>query len=87
VTIPDINRATAADAEKLDWVKARSAATPWDVAFGSAIQDMTLMGIPLKQDLVLLGMQDAEIGGERGVRDFVDGLTLGSIDRQAASRG
>lgn len=83
MTIPDINRATATDAEKLAWVKARSAAEPWDVAQGSVIQDMTLMGIPLKQDLVLLMMQDAMIGGERSVRDFIDGLTLGAVDREA----
>lgn len=41
------------------------------------------MGIPLKQDLVLLMMQDAMIGGERSVRDFIDGLTLGAVDREA----
>lgn len=87
MTIPGINPATATDAEKLAWVKARSAAEPWEVAFGSAIQDMTLMGIPLKPDLVLLGMQDAMIGGERSVRDFVDGLTLRAVDREAAQRG
>lgn len=87
MTIPDIDPATATDAEKLAWVKARSAAEPWDVAFGSAIQDMQFMGIPLKQDLVLLGMQDAMIGGERSVRHFVDGLTLEAVDREAADRG
>jgi hypothetical protein len=82
--IPSIDRATATDEEKLAWVKARSAAEPWEVAFGSAIQDMTLMGIPLKQDLVLLGMAGAMTGGERSVRDFVDGLTLAAVDREAS---
>lgn len=85
--IPSINRATATDEEKLAWVKARSAAEPWEVAFASAIQDMQLMGIPLKQRLVMLGMQDAMIGGERSVRDFVDGLTLAAVDREAGSDG
>ena len=85
--IPSIDRVTATDEEKLAWVKARAAAEPWHVALASVIQDMTLMGIPLKPDLVMLGMADAMIGGERSVRDFVDGLTLGSIDRQAAGRG
>jgi hypothetical protein len=85
--IPPIDRATATDDDKLAWVKARSAAEPWEVAFASAIQDMDLMGIPLHRELVMLGMQLAVFGGERGVRDFIDGLTLGSIDREAGSRG
>ena len=81
--IPDIDPATATDEEKLAWCKARAAAEPWEVAQGSVIQDMALMGIPLKQDLVVLMMQDAMIGGERSVRDFIGGLTLGAVDRQA----
>jgi hypothetical protein len=85
VTVPDIDRATATDAEKPAWVKARSAAEPWEVAFSSAIQDMQLMGIPLKADLVLLGMADAMIGGERSVRGFVAGLTLGAVEPAALS--
>jgi hypothetical protein len=84
LTIPDINRATATDAEKLAWCKARAAAEPWHDAQASVIQDMNLMGIPLKADLVLLMMQDAMIGGERSVRDFISGLTLGAVDREAA---
>lgn len=85
--IPSINRATATDDEKLAWVKARSAAEPWEVAFSSAIQDMQLMGIPMKQDLIFLGMQDAMIGGERSVRDFVAGISLAAVDREAADHG
>lgn len=80
-TIPDIDPATATDEEKLAWCKARAAAEPWNVAMSSVIQDMTLMGIPLKARLVVLMMQDAMIGGERSVRDFIDGLTLGAVDR------
>lgn len=87
VPVPSIDRATATDAEKLAWVKARAANVPWNVAFSSVIQDMTLMGIPLNPDLVTLGMGMSLIGGEQGVRRFIDGLTLGSIDRGAADRG
>lgn len=87
VTIPDINPATATDEEKLAWVKARAAAEPWEVALASVVQDMTLMGIPLNPDLVMLGMGEAIVGGEQGVRRFVDGLTLGSIAREAVPEG
>lgn len=79
--VPPINRETATDAEKLAWVKARAAAEPWPSALASVIQDTALMGIPLKPDLITLGMGLAVAGGERGVRDFIDGLTLGSVDR------
>jgi hypothetical protein len=82
--IPSINRATATDEEKLAWVKARAAVEPWEIVVGSVIQDMTLMGIPLKQDLVLLMMQDAMTGGEQGVRDFIAGLTLAAVAREEA---
>jgi hypothetical protein len=82
--IPSINPATATDAEKLAWVKARAAAEPWEIAISSVIKDMTLMGIPLKADVVHLMMQDAMIGGERSVRDFIDGLPLGAVDREAS---
>ena len=85
--IPSIDRSTATGEEKLAWVKARAAAEPWHVAIGSVIQDGNLMGIPLKQDLVLLGMADAMTGGERSVRGFVDGLTLAAVDREARSDG
>jgi hypothetical protein len=81
--IPSINRSTATDEEKLAWVKARAAAEPWHMAIGSMVQDMTLMGIPLKQDLILLGMGQAVTGGEWGVRDFIDGITLAAVDREA----
>ena len=69
--IPSIDRATATDEERLAWVKARAAAEPWTLALTSVIQDLQLMAID----------------GERGTRDFVDGLTLGSIDREARSDG
>jgi hypothetical protein len=85
--IPSIDRATATDEEKLAWVKARAAAEPWTLALTSVIQDMRLMGIPIKPDLMMLGMQLMAIDGERGARDFVDGLILGSIDREARSDG
>jgi hypothetical protein len=42
------------------------------------------MNIPLKPDLMMLMMADAMIGGERSVRDFIDGLGIGSIDREAS---
>ena len=85
--IPSIDCATASDEEKLAWCKARAAAEPWNVAISSVIQDMQFMGIPLKQDLIMLMMADAMIGGERSVRDFIDGLTLGAVDRKARSDG
>jgi hypothetical protein len=85
--IPPIIAATATDEEKLAWVKARAAAEPWMSALASVIQDMQLMEIPLHPDLMMLGMQLMAIDGERGARDFVDGLTLGSIDRGARSDG
>jgi hypothetical protein len=85
--IPDIDRATATDEEKLAWVKARSAAEPWSSALASVIQDMDLMGIPLNPDLAMLGMSEAIIGGEQGIRRFIDGLTLGSIAREARDGG
>lgn len=81
--VPSIDLAAATDEEKLAWVKARAAAEPWEVAIGSVIQDMTLAGIPLKGDLVMLMMADAMIGGERSVRDFIDGIGLGAVDREA----
>lgn len=83
--VPDIDRATATDAEKLEWVKARAAAEPWTTALGSVIQDMTLMGIPLTADLSYLGLMEAAIGGETGIRRFIDGLTTGSISRESAT--
>jgi hypothetical protein len=83
--VPSINPATATDEEKLAFVKARAAAEPWDVALSSVIQDLNWMGIPLKPDLMMLGMGLAVAGGERGVRDFIDGIGLGSVDRQAPS--
>lgn len=85
--IPDINPATASDAEKLAWVKARATAEPWEVALASVIQDMKLMGIPLNPDLYVLGIGEAMIGGEAGVRRFIGGLTLGSVAREQESRG
>lgn len=85
VTVPGINPATAADEEKLAWVKARAAAEPWEVALASVVQDMTLMGIPLKPDLVVLGTGEAIAGGEQGIRRFIDGLTLASADREAGN--
>jgi hypothetical protein len=87
VTIPSIDPATATEADKLAWVKARAAAAPWDSAFASVIQDMQMTGIPLRPDLMPLGMGLMMVSGERGVRDFIDGLTLGSVDREAADRG
>lgn len=87
MTVPDIDPATATDEEKLAWVKARAAAEPWGRAVSSVIQDMTLMGIPLARDLVLLGMSQAVTGGEWGVRDFISTLTLAAVDREAAARG
>jgi hypothetical protein len=81
--VPSIDPVTATDEERLAWVQARAAAGPWDLALSSVIQDMRLMGIPLKQDLVLLGMGAAMAGGERGTRDFIDGLSLDSVDREA----
>ena len=81
--IPDIDPATATDAEKLAWVKARANAEPWESAIASVIQDMQLMGIPLNPDLLFPAMGEAMIGGEQGVRRFIDGLTLGSIAREA----
>jgi hypothetical protein len=82
--VPSIDPATATDEERLAWVKARAAAEPWTSAFASVIQDARLMGIPLKPDLMTLGMQLMIIGGERGVRDFIDGIGLGSVDREAS---
>lgn len=80
--IPSIDRATATDAEKLAWVKARAGAEPWASALASVIQDMQLMDIPMNPDLYFLAMGEAVVGGEQGVRRFIDGLTLGSIDRR-----
>lgn len=87
VTVPAIDPATASDTEKLEWVKARATAERWDVAVSSVIQDMRLMNIPLKPDLVMLMMAAAMTGGERSVRDFIDGIGPGAIDRQARSDG
>src|ERR1700733_2989280 len=81
--VPSIDRATATDEEKLAWVKARAAAEPWDVAISSVIQDMDLMGIPLNPALFGLMMGDAMHGCDRGVRGFIDGITLASVARQA----
>ena len=85
--IPSIDLSTATDEEKLDWVKARANAEEWYVAIGAMAQDMSLAGIPLKQDLLLLAMSDAMLGGERSVRGFVNGLTLAAVDREARSDG
>jgi hypothetical protein len=38
-------------------------------------------GIPLNPDLWQLGMGEAMIGGEQGVRRFIDGITLASVAR------
>lgn len=83
-TVPSINPVTATDEEKLAWVKARAAAEPWTAALSSMIQDMTMLGIPLNRDLMILGMGSAVTAGERGVRDFIDGITPGAVDRQAS---
>lgn len=79
VPVPSIDPATATDEERLAWVKARAANEPWDVAISSVIQDMQLMGIPLNPDLYFPFMGEAMIGGEQGVRRFIDGITLGSV--------
>jgi hypothetical protein len=67
------------DEEKLAWCKERAAAEPWPSALASVIQDMSAQGIPLNPDLTTLGMGMAIVGGERGVREFIDGITLASV--------
>jgi hypothetical protein len=69
------------DEQKLAWCKERAAAERWDVALASMISDMGKLGIPLNPDLYFLAMGEAMIGGERGVRDFIDGITLASVAR------
>lgn len=81
-TIPSIDPATATDEEKLAWCKARANAEPWNVALASVIRDMQLMGIPMNPDLYILAMIEAMTRGEEGVRYFIDGLTLGSVERR-----
>lgn len=81
--VPGIDPGTATEDEKLAWVRARADSEPWEVAIGSVIQDMILMGIPLRPDLVRLGMLAAMNGGERAVRDFTGSLGPGSIDRES----
>lgn len=69
------------DEQKLAWCKERAAAERWDVALASMISDMGKTGISLNPDLYFLAMGEAMIGGERGVRDFIDGITLASVTR------
>ena len=71
-------------AEKLAWVKERAAAEPWTTAIASVIQDMELIGHPLGPELTMLAMGEAVIGGERGVRRFIDGLALPAARTEAA---
>lgn len=85
--IPSIDPTTAADAEKLEWVKARAGAESWDVALSSVIQDMQMLDIPLNPDLAMLGMGEAVIAGEQGVRRFIDGLTVASIAKRETGDG
>lgn len=73
------------DEQKLAWCKERAAAESWEHALASMISDMGKTGIPLNPDLYYLGMGEAMIGGERGVRDFIDGITLASVTRTEAS--
>lgn len=68
------------DEEKLAWCKERAAAEPWPSALASVIQDMQAMGIPLDPGLYRLGMGEAVVAGEAGVRRFIDGITLNGDD-------
>lgn len=70
-------------AEKLAWVKERAAAEPWTSAIASVIQDMELIGHPLPMPLQQLFMGEAMIGGEQGVRRFIDGLALPAARTEA----
>jgi hypothetical protein len=69
------------DEQKLAWCKERAAAESWQHALASMVSDMNKTGIPLNPDLYLLGMGLAVIDGERGVREFIDGITLASVAR------
>lgn len=80
--VPGIDPGTATEDEKLAWVRARAGSEPWAVAIGSVIQGMILMGIPLRPDLVRLGML-AAMDGEDAVRDFTGSLGPDSIDRES----
>jgi hypothetical protein len=60
--------------DKLAWCKERAAQEPWPSAIGSMIQDMRAMGIPMDPMVMELGMGEAIIGGEQGVRRFIDGI-------------
>ena len=71
------------DEEKLTWCKERAAAEPWECAIASIVSDMNKMEIPLNPDLYCLAMGEAILGGERGVRGFIDGITLASAARPA----
>jgi hypothetical protein len=61
-------------AEKIAWCKERAAAEPWTVAIGSMIQNMELMGIPMSEPIIQLGMMEGVSAGEQGVRRFIDGI-------------
>lgn len=75
------------DEQKLAWCKERPAAESWGNALASMILDMGKADIPLNPDLHYLAMGEAMIGGERGVRRFIDGITLASVARTEASGG
>jgi hypothetical protein len=70
----DNNMELKTRAEKLAWCKARAARESWSTALGSMIQDMQLQGIPMDPMIMQLGMGEAMIGGEQGVRKFIDGI-------------
>jgi hypothetical protein len=72
------------DAEKLAFVKERAAAEPWTSAIASVIQDMELIGHPMPMPLQELFMGEAVIGGERGVRRFIDWLALPAARTEVA---
>lgn len=61
-------------ARKVAWRKARAAGEPWHLAANAMIQDMDLMGIPLTSAAIQLGTLEGMSRGERGVRDWVDGI-------------
>jgi hypothetical protein len=48
---------------------------------------MNKTGIPLNPDLYMLGMGEAMIGGEQGVRRFIDGITLASVAKPVQAGG
>jgi hypothetical protein len=83
VTIPSIDPATATNEQRLAWCKERAYAEHWQYAIASIVSDMNKVGLPLNPDLYHLGMGLAVVGGARGVREFIDRITLASVARPA----